>query len=107
MRKYLGEFEVDIRYTEYQKHTQSDWALYFSSYGQIDGTHHKMWAIDQMVRCLKRTPVIIKERRWLEEDGTIYKEDVITLGKPSKKYLKFVEEYENDEQWKWDKGIAP
>ena len=52
------------------------------SYGQIDGAHHKMWVIDQMVRAL--------------------------LGE--EKYQEFVEVYETpygDEYWKWDNGIAP
>ena len=52
------------------------------SYGQIDGAHHKMWVIDQMVRAL--------------------------LGE--EKYQEFVEVYETpygDEYWEWDTGIAP
>lgn len=52
------------------------------SYGQIDGEHHKMWVIDQMVRAL--------------------------LGEET--YQEFVEAYETpygDEYWKWDNGIAP
>ena len=52
------------------------------SYGQIDGAHHKMWVIDQMVRAL--------------------------LGE--EKYQEFVEVYETpygDEYWEWDNGIAP
>lgn len=51
-------------------------------YGQIDGGHHKMWVIDQMVR-------------------TLLKDD----------YDKFVKEYEepdkNDDYYEWDTGIAP
>lgn len=53
-------------------------------YGQIDGGHHKMWVIDNMLRIL--------------------------LGK--KDYAIFVEEYyEEDEdgevEYEWDTGIAP
>ena len=47
-------------------------------YGQIDGGHHKMWVIDQMVRVLLG-------------DG----------------YEKWVEEYEGDDEYEWDVGIAP
>lgn len=50
-------------------------------YGQIDGSHHKMWVIDQMVRAL------------LEED-----------------YNGWVEAYETPygkDYWEWDTGIAP
>jgi hypothetical protein len=47
-------------------------------YGQIDGGHHKMWVIDQMVRVL--------------------------LGD---EYEKWVKEYEDDDEYEWDVGIAP
>ena len=55
---------------------------YAWSYGQIDGSHHKMWVIDQMVRAL--------------------------LGK--EEYKKWVEAYETpdgEDYWDWDTGIAP
>lgn len=54
------------------------------SYGQIDGAHHKAWAIDQMVRALCGT----------EEE-----------------YKDWVELYEAplspNDYYKWDIGIAP
>lgn len=57
---------------------------YAWSYGQIDGDHHKMWVIDQMVRCLCGS---------------------------EEKYKKWVEEYEtpltDDDYYSWDVGIAP
>lgn len=52
-------------------------------YGCIDGNHHKMWTIDQMVRVLCGS----------EED-----------------YKKWIEAYETpdgDNYWLWDCGIAP
>ena len=52
-------------------------------YGCIDGGHHKMWTIDQMVRVLCGS----------EED-----------------YKKWVEAYETpdgDNYWLWDCGVAP
>ena len=53
-------------------------------YAQIDGSHHKMWVIDQMVRALC-------------EDEQKYKE--------------WVEAYEaplcNEDYYIWDMGIAP
>lgn len=55
---------------------------YAWSYGQIDGSHHKMWVIDQMVRTL--------------------------LGE--EEYIKWVESYEapdGEDYWEWDVGIAP
>ena len=54
------------------------------SYGQIDGSHHKMWVIDQMVRAL------------LENE---------------EKYRDWVKTYEapicNEDYYVWDIGIAP
>ena len=47
-------------------------------YGQIDGDHHKLWVIDQMLRVL------------LGED-----------------YRDFIEDYEENGEYKWDIGIAP
>lgn len=54
------------------------------SYGQIDGSHHKTWVIDQMVRALCGT---------------------------EKEYIKWVESYEapldDDDYYVWEQGIAP
>lgn len=47
-------------------------------YGQIDGEHHKTWCIDQMLRALA-----------------------------DNNYNKFVKEYENNGEYKWNIGIAP
>ena len=47
-------------------------------YAQIDGGHHKMWVIDQMIRILLRS-----------------------------KYDNFVKEYEEDGEYEWNIGIAP
>jgi hypothetical protein len=55
---------------------------YAWSYGQIDGGHHKMWVIDQMVRTL--------------------------LG--NEEYEEWVKSYETpdgEDYWTWDTGIAP
>lgn len=50
-------------------------------YGQIDGAHHRIWVIDQMVREL--------------------------LGN-EENYKKWVANYEgNDGEYEWDTGIAP
>ena len=59
-------------------------ALNFAwSYGQIDGSHHKMWVIDQMVRALCGS---------------------------KEEYKNWVEMYEtpnNEDYYEWDMGIAP
>ena len=52
-------------------------------YGQIDGSHHKTWVIDQMVRALCGS---------------------------QKEYDKWVEVYETpdgQDYYEWDTGIAP
>lgn len=67
-------------FTEKQKHTRRGRAINVAlQYGGIDGGHHKMWVIDQMLREL------------LEESA--YK-DAIAL-------------YENDSEYEWDVGIPP
>lgn len=50
-----------------------------TQFAQIDGAHHKMWVIDQMVRKL--------------------------LG--AEEYKVFVKEYESDGEYSWDTGVAP
>ena len=47
-------------------------------YAQIDGAHHKMWTIDQMLRELLDS-----------------------------KYDEFIREYEEDGEYTWDIGISP
>lgn len=60
-----------------------DGALHMiASYGTIDGDHHKMWLLDQLVRLL------------------------------SKDYDKWVKDYQEvdrngENQYEWDEGIAP
>ena len=53
-------------------------------YGQIDGSHHKMWVIDQMVRALCKN----------EEE---YKNWVVAYETPTY----------NEEYYEWNVGIAP
>jgi hypothetical protein len=47
-------------------------------YGAIDGDHHKMWVIDQMIRVLA-----------------------------GERYEQFVEEYREGGEYAWDEGVAP
>ena len=53
------------------------------SYGQIDGSHHKMWVIDQMVRALCGT----------KEEYT--------------EWVKTYETPDGEDYYEWDIGIAP
>ena len=54
------------------------------SYGQIDGAHHKMWVIDQMVRALCANEDMYK--KWIEA----YEEPI-----------------SNEDYYVWNTGIAP
>lgn len=56
-------------------------------YGQIDGGHHKMWVIDQMVRALCG-------------DNDVYEKWV-------KEYEHSDEDDDYDDYYEWDVGIAP
>lgn len=49
-------------------------------FGQIDGDHHRVWVIDQMVRAL--------------------------IGNEAE-YKAWVSNYENNGEYEWDVGIAP
>ena len=56
-------------------------------YGTIDGSHHKMWVIDQMVRALRGS-----EEEYLDW---------------VKKYETPIIDGEHTEYYEWDTGIAP
>lgn len=111
MENYLGETIVDTKkHPKFKIYTPKDWAMKFIElYGSIDGEHHKTWVLDQVSRILKGTKVIVKEAAW--ENG--HKEYRFSLGKPSKKYLKWVEEMKGevdengDYEYSYDEGIAP
>lgn len=51
-------------------------------FGQIDGSHHKMWVIDQMLRSLL---------------GSSYEETITNSNKGE----------DGDNTYSWDTGIAP
>jgi len=108
MTGYLGETLVeDLSNTKFANYGTTDWALYFAAYGQEDGEHHKAWAIDQVCRVLKNTPVIVKLAKW--DNGCL--EYRVVTGNPSDEYLQFVSDFCNGEDgpntYSWDEGIAP
>ena len=60
------------------------------SYGSCDGSHHKMWVIDQMVRALT---------------GPRY-EEWVTAARGEKMFDdEYLEEFEYE--YEWDEGIPP
>lgn len=109
MEGYLGEFPVEISESPYAEFTPEKWATYWiGSYGQIHGAHHKLWVLDQVVRILKGTPVIVTLAKW--SNG--YQEYRHTLGEPTAEYHAWVEmmldrDEDGEPQYAYDVGIAP
>lgn len=110
MRKYLGEFPVDISMDDrFKDFKEIDWVQYFiERYGQIDGDHHKQWVMDQCMRIIHGTKLIIVKAKW--DDG-LEEYRVKLEDKPSKKYLNWVKEMcdgeDGPETYSYDEGIAP
>ena len=76
------------------------------SYGGFDGGHHKMYAIDQIVRALTDCPVEIKSAK--DCKGFEYKYEAYG---ESEAYKSFIKEYrageDGPETYDWDVGVAP
>ena len=109
MEGYLGEFAPPPD-CEFLSYGQTEWAMhYIAAYGGIDGSHHKTWALDQVARILKGTPVLVTEARW-EGGQTKFR---YKTGEPSKADLEWVAEIitSDDEEdkaaYEYDVGISP
>ena len=103
--KYLGEVDVT---EEFANSTPTDWALDFiESYGQTDGSHHKQWVIDQVVRILLGTPVVVKRARWDNGHQALR----VSTGEPSARYLEWVRRYKEGEDgpdtYGYEEGVSP
>jgi hypothetical protein len=71
--------------------------------GGVDGSHHKMWTIDQMVRALTGCPIV--KRDGVDAHGHPYSYEA--QGE-SGEYKAFLREYSgNEDEYVWDEGIAP
>lgn len=108
-RKYLGEYEVDIKETPFANYGPAEWALYFiKRYGGTDGAHHKQWVLDQVARILTSTRVIVTEARWV---GGKREWRVTTHWPTSAQYCDWVKEMKGGEDgpnaYDWDEGTAP
>jgi hypothetical protein len=75
-------------------------------YGGIDGSHHKAWVIDQMVRSLTACPMVpatAKDCRG--EEYSFWR-----LGE-SDEYREFIRSHnegeDGPETYEWDEGITP
>lgn len=108
---FLGETPIEAKDTEFKDYTPVDWALYYiQCYGGIDGAHHKDWVLDQVVRVLKGTPVLLKKAEWDNHEPEIR----FTTGEPTQEYHDWVDmvcgpydEEEEEYEYEYDEGIAP
>lgn len=79
---------------------------YADSYGGIDGDHHKMWVIDQIVRALTGSPMVKEPRT--NYYGQPY--TLVTQGE-SEEYKKWIATHNQGEDgpntYAWEHGIAP
>jgi len=75
-------------------------------YGGIDGGHHKMWVIDQMVRALTGCPMVTKTAKDVHGNDYTYEDQG-----ESPEYMALVAEAcdgeDGPETYSWDVGIAP
>lgn len=81
-------------------------ALEFAKDGTHDGDHHKMWAIDQMVRALTGCPMVQRSKTDVRGNPYTYEEQG-----ESNEYEAWVAAFEEGpdgpETYSWDTGIAP
>ena len=79
---------------------------YAHKYASIDGSHHKAWVIDQMVRALTGCPVV-------QVQATDSKGHQFTYPAQDKgpEYVEFIRSHNDGEDgpdtYEWDEGIAP
>jgi hypothetical protein len=75
-------------------------------YGGIDGEHHKMWVIDQMVRALTGCPMV----KFIGTDSREQKYEFEAQG-TSDEYIKWVNNARSGEDgpetYDWDVGVVP
>jgi len=80
--------------------------LEWAEYGAYDGSHHKMWAIDQMVRALTDCKMV--KTKIKDCNGQDYEYE--TQGE-SEEYKQWIKDFRNGEDgpntYEWDVGIAP
>ena len=75
-------------------------------YGGIDGSHHKTWVIDQMVRALTGCPIETRRGRDCNGDPYMYEEQG-----ESPEYTELVRETcdgeDGPDTYKWETGTPP
>ena len=107
MKRYMGEFPVDIAASPFAKYTPSDWALYFiGRLGDIDGAHHKMWVLDQVARILNGCEIRIVEARW-SSGTTEYRVTTAECAQYNAWVAKMQAGEDGPTTYVWDTGVAP
>jgi hypothetical protein len=107
-KKFLGEFDVNIADSSFKNYSPFDWAMYFiESYGQIDGSDHKQWVLDQVAQIYNGVEVTVKLAKW--DDG--HEEYRINLKESNDKYKIWVNDMcsgeDGDYTYSYDSGSAP
>jgi hypothetical protein len=74
--------------------------------GQVDGSHHKAWVIDQMVRALTGCPII--ELRALDSRKKPYTYKAFGNSELYEKFIKMHNDgEEGPDTYSWEEGIPP
>lgn len=83
--------------------TALDYAL---RYGGIDGAHHKMWVIDQMVRALTACPLVLAVAKDSNQEAYEYERQGA-----SEEYQWLIQEHQDGADgpntYGWDEGTPP
>lgn len=105
---YIGCTVVDQKDTPYSGYTAAQMAMVMvERYGQIDGSHHKTWVLDQVARILKGSPITFSKREWTDHEPEYdievgaspeYNEWVVAMRDPDE---------DGEDQYDYDEGIAP
>lgn len=87
-------------------------ALEYATNGQIDGAHHKLWVIDQIVRALTGCPMVMKTNPYgSTPDGKGFMAIQYEGQGESEEYIEFIRAYKDGDDgadtYSWDEGIAP
>lgn len=102
--KYDNATTLSLGYVTMQERV--DTALDLASLGSFDGAHHKMYAIDQIVRALCGVPEIEETAR--DAHGKEYTYTTQGTNLEYQAWIKnFCEGDEGPNTYEWDEGIAP
>ena len=101
----LGKHDLGVRRWGDNRPLTRYYVELAARYGSIDGGHHKMWVIDQMVRALTGCPMIEQTMTHKEQ---IY---IYEVQGESPEYLRLIADAKFGEDgpdtYEWDTGIAP